>query len=174
MKTAILVGLALAMSGVGQAQIRGPVTTLRRPGETTLFSFRTANGKTAILCEGPKGAYLVYRFGTATKVELQYPPVLTANSWKKFTYYPYHRIATPQAERYRLSFSSGGNDYELVDMTEEMGVMGGDEDYVREVGVWVTTSKGKTVRIAGRQPTVQGDLVLSDEQRARVKQYDEE
>jgi hypothetical protein len=174
MKTATLVGLALAMGGEGRAQIRGPVNALRRPGETKLFSFRTASGKTAILCEGPKGAYLVYRFGTAAKVELQYPTVLTANSWKKFTYYPYHRIATPQAERYRLSFSSGGNDYELADMTEQMGIKGGDDDYVREVGVWVTTSKGKTVYIAGRQPTVQGDLVLSDEQQARVKQYGDE
>jgi len=59
-------------------------------------------------------------------------------------------------------------------MTEQMGSKGGDDNYAREVGVWVTTSKGKTVRIVGRQATVQGDLMLSDEQQARVKQYGDE
>jgi hypothetical protein len=93
--------------------------------------------------------------------------VLTTASWKKFTYYPYYRIATPQAERYYLSFSSGGNAYELFDTTEQEGVTGGDDDYVRSIGVSVSLPKGKLITIRGKQTSVQGDLVLSDE-RARV------
>jgi hypothetical protein len=160
--------LAVGVAGPAGAQLPGRINALRRPGETILFAFKTVSGKTVVLCEGAKGAYLVYRFGTATKVELQYPTVLTTASWKKFTYYPYHRIATPQAERYYLSFSSGGNAYELFDTTEQEGVTGGDDDYVRSIGVSVSLPKGKLITIRGKQTSVQGDLVLSDEQRARV------
>jgi hypothetical protein len=175
MKYLLLIGLlAVGVVTPGWAQVDGHLNALRRPGETKLFSFKTASGKTAVLCEGPRGAYLVYRFGTVTKVELQYPAVLTATSWRKFAYYPYHRTATPQAERYRLSFSSGGNGYELVDMTETVTTEGGDEECPREVGVWVTTSKGKIVRLVGKQTSVQGDLLLSEEQQARVKMYGDE
>jgi hypothetical protein len=72
--------LAVGVSAPAWGQIPGRINALRRPGETRLFSFETANGKTAVLCEGAKKAHLVYRFGTAAKVELQYPIILTASS----------------------------------------------------------------------------------------------
>lgn len=65
--------------------------TLCQIGETPVFSFKTNGGKVATLCRGPKGSYLVYRFGTAAKVELQYPDKLDASSWQKFTYWSYTR-----------------------------------------------------------------------------------
>jgi hypothetical protein len=174
MKKLLLAALLVVGAGRAWTQIPGRINALRRPGETMLFSFKTASGKTMVLCEGAKGAYLVYRFGTATNVELQYPTMLTATSWKKFTYYPYHRSATPQAERYFLSFSSGGNEYQLFDRTEQERVAGGDDDYVRYVGVSVTLPKGEVITIRGKQTSVQGDLTLSDEYRARVKQFGDE
>jgi hypothetical protein len=79
-------GLLAQLSPAASQPKPGP-DALRHAGETTLFSFVTASGKTALLCEGPKDAYLVYRFGTAAKTELQYPSVLDANSWQKFTYW---------------------------------------------------------------------------------------
>jgi hypothetical protein len=156
------------------AQIPGRVNALTRPGETKLFSFKTASGKTAVLCEGPKGAYLVYRFGTTTKVELQYPTVLTANSWKKFTYSSYHRIANPVAERYWLSFSNSGNEYQLFDMMDAATTKSGDEYYPRVVGISVTLPKGKNITIDGKSSSIQGNLELLDEQKARVKREEEE
>jgi hypothetical protein len=112
---------------------------------------------------------LVYRFGTAAKVELQYPAVLAANSWKKFTYSSYHRMANPVAERYRLSFKNGGTEYELFDMMDAVTTKDGDEVYPHEVGVVITLPKGKIITIKGKPSSVQGSLELLDEQRARVQ-----
>jgi hypothetical protein len=170
----VLAGLLLGVAAPGWAQIPDHVNALSRPGETKIFSFKTASGKTAVLCEGPKGSYLVYRFGTVTKVELQYPAVLTANSWRKFTYFSYHRMANPVAERYRLSFSNGGNEYALFDMTDAVTTESGDEDYARDVGVSVTLPKGKVITIDAKLSSVQGALVLTEEQQARVKHEEDE
>lgn len=148
---------------------------LRRAGETTLFSFVTAGGKTASLCEGPKAAYLVYRFGTAAKIELQYPSVLDATSWQKFTYWSYHRgggVANAGEELSRLSFKNGGIEYQLYDNTHAFVNKAKEEDYRREVGVYVVL-KGKEVRVVGKESSTVGDLYLTDDQRERVKVSEE-
>jgi hypothetical protein len=153
-----------------------PPDVLRRPGETTVFSFRTSRGKTVSLCEGPKAAYLVYRFGTAAKTELQYPAALNAGSWRKFTYWTYHRgggVANAGMEEYRISFKNEAAEYELTDRTEAYLTSSKEEDYRREVGLNVVVS-GKSLDITARQASVSGDLALSDEQRKRVKLAEEE
>ena len=148
---------------------------LRKPGETTVFSFITSSGKTASLCEGPGGAYLVYRFGTAAKTELQYPAVLDASSWRKFTYWAYHRgggMANAAEELHQLSFKNGDAEYQLYDDTHAFMNKAKEEDYRRQVGVYVLL-KGKEVRVAGKEPSISGDLYLTDEQRERVKVSEE-
>jgi hypothetical protein len=169
-----ILAVLLSVYVVAPAQVLGRVNALSRPGETKIFSFKTANGKTAVLCEGPKGAYLVYRFGTAIKVELQYPTVLTANSWRKFTYFSYHQSANPVAQRYWLSFSNSGNEYQLFDMMDAATTKSGAEYYPRVAGVSVILPKGKIITIDGKPSSVQGDLVLSDEQQTRMKKEEEE
>jgi len=140
---------------------------LRRPGETTVFSFVATNGKTVSLCEGPKGTYLVYRFGTAAKTELQYPATLDASSWSKFTYFRYFRgggVANAGLAEYRLSFRNGTVEYELYDRTHAEAGKGGVELYPREIGITVSVGRG----INGKVSTSQGVLSLSEEQRERV------
>ena len=61
------------------------------PNETLIFSFKTNNNKILTLCTDKNFNYLVYRFGTSQKVELQYPEVLDKTSWDKFYFYSYHR-----------------------------------------------------------------------------------
>jgi hypothetical protein len=78
------------------------------------------------------------------------------------------------AERYWLSFSNSGSDYQLFDMTEQEHIAGGDDDYVRYVGVSVTLPKGKIITIRSKQTSVQGDLALSDEYRTRMKKGESE
>ena len=144
---------------------------LHRPGETTVFSFETTSGKAASLCEGPQHAYLVYRFGTATKTELQYPAVLDARSWRKFIYSAYHRgggVANAGMEHYTLSFQNGGAEYTLTDHTEAYLMKNKEENYRREVSLDVVLN-GKPLTVTVRQASVNGDLFLSDEQRERVK-----
>lgn len=142
---------------------------LRRPGETTVLSFVTSSGKMASVCEGPKRAYLVYRFGTATKTELQYPAVLDASSWRKFTYSAYHRpggVENAGMENHELSFKNGKAEYTLIDHTEAYSRKGGEENYRRTVSLNVFLNK--LLDIAVRQSSVNGSLYFGDEERELV------
>jgi hypothetical protein len=144
---------------------------LRRPGETTLFSFVTERGKTVSLCEGPKSAYLVYRFGTAAKVELQYPAVLDASSWKKFTYSWYFRgggLANAGHSDAQLVFHNGKVTYELYDMAHAEEGDDGEETFLREVGMHISTSAGPIADISGDELAAQGGIMLNDELRERA------
>ena len=177
MKTWLLtvaVPLGLA-AGPPPAQPPKPApNVLRQPGETTIFSFKTSRGKTVSLCEGPKGRYLVYRFGTAAKTELQYPAVLDASSWQKFTYFGYHRSAIPVSNYYRLSFSNGGIKYELYDREEEVIDEDGNEGYPREVGITVDVPKGSNAVFEAEASSVYGGVMLTEEQQQRVKMEGDE
>jgi hypothetical protein len=164
-KLALAAPLWLA-TGMAPATKPAP-DVLRRPGETTVFSFVAANGKTVSLCEGPKSAYLVYRFGTAAKTELQYPAALDAGSWSKFTYFRYLRgggVANAGLEEYRLSFRNGNVEYELYDRTRAEAGKGGEELYPREIGIDISAARS----ITGKASNSRGGLALSDEQRERV------
>jgi uncharacterized protein YqkB len=138
-----------------------PANLCCQVGETIIFSFVTKAGKTAALCRGPKGAYLVYRFGTAAKLELQYPAKLDAGSWRKFTYWFYTRGGGAQnsgIEDYRLTFENNGAQYTLSDQTTAYYNKQQEEDYRREVAIEVSVN-GKDVSIAGNPETVVGELV---------------
>jgi hypothetical protein len=149
---------------------------LRRPGETTVFSFVTSHGKTVSLCEGPRGKYLVYRFGTAAKLELQYPRVLDGSSWQKFTYDEYHRgggAHNAGRDTHRLSFSVGSIDYVLMDETLDLYNRKHEEVERRTTDIWVY-GKEKATRITGRAYTASQYLELDDAQRKKVKAPDDE
>jgi len=166
--TALCLAVGTSLFGQGKPA----PDALRRPGETTFFSFVTRSGKTVALCEGPKGAYLVYRFGTAAKVELQYPAVLDASSWRKFTYFRYTRgggLANAGRSEYRLSFRNGKVNYELYDMEHAEADKDGDEIYLRDVGITVADG----VDISGKNSTVRGSLYLDSEERERVTMSEE-
>jgi hypothetical protein len=138
----------------------GGTPTLARAGETTVFAFQTKSGKTAALCRGAKGAYLVYRFGTAAKVELQYPAKLDASSWQKFTYWSYTRgggAANAGVESAQLRFENGGVAYTLTDETRAYYTRQHEEDYRRAVGIDVTVNS-KTISVNGVSSTAVGDL----------------
>lgn len=55
------------------------------PGETPVITFVTASGKRAMVAREANNGYLVYRFGSKSGVELEYPPK-DKSSWKKFSY----------------------------------------------------------------------------------------
>jgi hypothetical protein len=124
-----------------------------------VFSFVTGRGKIACLCEGPKQAYLTYRFGTAAKVDLQYPAVLDRGSWKKFTYAFYYRgggVDNAGVDNNQVSFSNGGVRYRLYqDYSAEEEAKNGDGE---DVGIEVTV-KGKTSRIGAKGGTVFGNIL---------------
>ena len=175
MQTPKLLAVALwlaATPAVGGQRKPAPNDALRRPGEATMFSFRTYRGKTVSLCEGPKRAYLVYRFGTAAKVELQYPAVLDASSWQKFTYHKHYYDGTNNAYEAvnQLSFTIGTVEYVLFDNKYGFLDEHKQNDYYRKIGIDVSMKYArKGARISGSDESTSGNLYLTDDQRARVK-----
>ena len=168
--------LCLVVGMMPASQSKPAPDVLRRPGEMTILSFITENGKMASLCEGPNHAYLVYRFGTVAKTELQYPAVLDASSWRKFTYWAYHRpggVENAGMENYQLSFRNGGAEYTLIDHTEAYLMKSKEENYRRTVSLDVVLN-GKPLNIIVRQTSVNGDLYLDDESRKLVRLEEEE
>lgn len=60
------------------------------PNEQTLFAFETFEGKKMVLAKDTADGYIVYRFGSYHKIELEYPEK-NKDSWNKFTYSYYFR-----------------------------------------------------------------------------------
>ncbi len=57
------------------------------PNEKSVFSFKTKNGKKAVLAKDTADNYLVYRFGSNIKVELEFPEKENRRkSWDSFQY----------------------------------------------------------------------------------------
>jgi len=73
------------------------------PNEVVLFSFKTDNGKIVTINKDKDDKYIVYRFGTKNKVELQYPDTLK-NDWNDFTYSYYLRGGGQSNEGMELNY----------------------------------------------------------------------
>jgi hypothetical protein len=73
------------------------------PNEVVLYSFKTENGKVVTINKDKDDNYLVYRFGTKSKIELQYPAALN-NNWKDFFYSYYLRGGGPGNEGLDLNY----------------------------------------------------------------------
>lgn len=90
---------------------------LVKQGEEVQFSFRLVHSKkTVVVCKGANSKYLVYRFGTSDKVELQYPAQLDTNSWKLFKYRGYTRGGGKEnlaRGEYTLEFTNKEISYKL-------------------------------------------------------------
>jgi hypothetical protein len=59
--------------------------------EEIILSFNTKNHKKMILAKDKKNEYVVYRYGTLNKIELEYPVNKNKQSWDRFTYSYYFR-----------------------------------------------------------------------------------
>jgi hypothetical protein len=105
--------LALLFSAV-TVHAKGLCTTK----EEVIISFQVKkSAKMASVCKGDAASYLVYRFGTPQKIELQYPQKLDASSWDKFRFEGYHRGGGKQnagMDLYSLSFNIGEYEYEIA------------------------------------------------------------
>ena len=133
--------------------------------EKVIFSFKTTSSKTISICAAKDESYLVYRFGTKNKVELEFPES-KAGSWEKFTFY-HQRGDGGTMEDYGVNwygeylfFINGASRYEIYNV-QTYNRSGETEE---KVGITVThiTSKKDTV-IKGVPGSRKGDLsVLRD------------
>ena len=113
---------------------------LKKSDEVVVFGFKLKNGKIVSLCRQKDNTYLVYRFGSIKKVELQYPAAPGRSSWKLFRYSGYVRSGGAQndaLESYTISFVNNGVNYKIHE----------DGNYKRpfvSVGIAVTINKKQT------------------------------
>lgn len=59
--------------------------------EEIVYTFSTRKGKIMMLAKDKQNKYLVYRFGTKDKIELEFPGEKNEQSWKKFKFSYYLR-----------------------------------------------------------------------------------
>ena len=120
---------------------------LKKANELIVTSFTIAGkGKMAVVCKDSSDMYLVYRYGTPTKIELAYPEVLDTNSWHEFYYYNYHRgggIANEGMDEINLSFINKGIKYRVYET-----YYSGDE--LRTIGI--------LIKFGDKEIDLQGDF----------------
>lgn len=128
------------------------------PNEENIISFTTQNGKIATLSKDKNNQYIVYRFGTKDKIELEYPEK-NKNSWDKFKFSFYHRGGGKENSGMELD-----NVWFTIDEFEYAvfsAYHAGDESNAEsfEVGVKVQNlNTGKETRIMAEKNSVKGSL----------------
>lgn len=125
--------------------------------EEVLISFKTEDSpKTLSVCvEKNQSEYIVYRFGTKEKIELEFPSN-KVDSWNKFTYSYYLRgggeINEGMDSNY-LSFENG--EYEYCIYEEYFS-----KDKSKLVGIKITNkTTNKEINIKGSSDLVKGSLI---------------
>lgn len=123
--------------------------------ELVVLSFKTKKNKQIVICRDKDNKYLVYRFGSQTKVELQFPDKLDQSSFKKFDYSSYFRgggIDNLGMSLDYLSFINGGYRYVIYKTYASESV--GNED---EIGIRIIHLKtNKETKIEGDFNSLEG------------------
>ena len=130
-----------------------PGDCLCQKNEQVVFSFLTSKKKMVSVCSEKDDRYLVYRYGTAKNIELQYPAVLDETSWQKFELYSYFRgggVENAGVDEKHLSFTNEGVTYVLFEDYQAIGNK-------VEIGIWVTSEQRATT-LRGLLRSKIGDL----------------
>ncbi|TFF35216.1 hypothetical protein [Mucilaginibacter psychrotolerans] len=139
-RTILFISMLLGIAQLSCAQKIKNFGLLKKADEVVVFGFKLKNGKIAALCRQKDNTYLVYRFGSVTKVELQYPAAPASSSWQLFRYSGYIRNGGAQnsaLESYTISFVNNGVNYKLYQW--------GDYKHpFINVGIEVTINKKQT------------------------------
>ncbi|WP_432670120.1 hypothetical protein [Flavobacterium sp. SM2513] len=137
---------------------------LLKKHENLIYSFKIKDSEKRVsIAVAEKGTYIVYRFGTKTKIELEYVAELTDET-KKFKYYKDDRtLVPPRNYLEHLSFKKGDYDYSVfnnyIESTPEKGI---DIPTQNGVGIRVRNIKtGKISVLEADQNSIQGALGLA-------------
>jgi hypothetical protein len=126
------------------------IGTFVLPNEVVVLSFKTKKKKQVFLCRDKDDRYLVYRFGSKSKVELQFPEKLDETSFRKFEYSSYFRgggVENLAMNLDYLSFTNSGYRYVIYKTYASESV--GHED---EVGIRVIHQKTQ------KETSIEGDF----------------
>jgi len=142
----------------GSAGAPGTPSQLCTQGETILIGFQMKkSSKFAAICTNKKEDYIVYRFGTPAKVDLEYPKE-KKDSWNKFTYKRDgigcdHRVGLAAS----LVFQNGPVRYRVREVCglQPIETLKQDQDNTPtySYSIEVTDTKtNKTTSLEGREP----------------------
>lgn len=110
-----------------------------------------------VLAKDKENEYIIYRFGTEKKIELEYPKEKNKQSWDKFTCFYYHKPGGPENGALYLSsvsFKNGAYEYTIINNTYLT-----EEEDEHRIGILITNAeKGMTKTILGVYETVEGSL----------------
>lgn len=136
--------------------------------EEVLLSFKMANSsKTLSICiSKTQPDYIVYRFGTKDKIELEFPEN-KLDSWSKFTYSYYLRgggSGNEGMDLNYLSFENGGFKYEIY---QEFTA----KDNITNIGIKVIDQvTNKETDIKGLSDSIEGSLInLRDNKKIKIE-----
>jgi hypothetical protein len=132
--------------------------------EKTVISFSTKAKKILSLCAGTNNSYLAYRYGVVNRIELQFPSKLDASSWKKFEFYGVSRGGgkiNAGFGDYSVVFENGTSQYTIYQQWS-------DEDNSYDIGVAISSDKGRQLTIKGLTQTQEGSLVLLGNERDKI------
>lgn len=122
-----------------------------------------------LICNQKDDKYLVYRFGTKDKIELQYPGVLNATSWKSFRYSGYSRGGGSRnlaMEMHSFTFTNNKVVYKITEDWEA-------EHNENSAGIIINTN-GKKIELPGRASSKNGSLGLLRDKVDLIHNYYEE
>lgn len=136
--------------------------------EEVLFYFKvTQSAKALAICTSTNQPdYIVYRYGTREKIELEFP-ASKVESWQQFTYSYYLRGGGPGNEGLDLNylrFGNGGYKYEVYQVYSAA-------DDAMQVGVRITDkATNKRTEIKGVSESMKGSLaVLRENTKIRIE-----
>ncbi|MDF3077254.1 MAG: hypothetical protein K0S09_1143 [Sphingobacteriaceae bacterium] len=127
-----------------------------RRNEKLIYSFTTTNNKKVVLAKDINDGYIVYRFGTSDKIELEYPQT-NKTSWKLFNYSHWLRGGGVMNEGMDLNyvhFIKGNYKYVIYDTYFALGSKS-------SIGIYVINlTTNKRVDIQGVKKTRKGTLTV--------------
>jgi len=143
-------------------QVKEPTnpSALQQYDEKILFSFKTEKGKTMNIILHQDEKYIVYRFGTENKLELQFPEDLT-NTFEQFSYNFYFRGGAAANAGLDLNYLSFTGDTHKFIIFQEYSADGEEgEGESESVGIRIVNLKTKEeIEIKGINSTVSGHLM---------------
>lgn len=147
-KITVYLFLLVSVSSKLNAQLN---TQLCKFNEVIVFAFKFKNKKWVSVCKEKNEKYIVYRSGTAAKIDLQFPSVLDSSSWHKFIFQGYMRGGGKENEAMNfanLYFTNNGinytvyEDYTIVQNKSTCGVLVKINDKTTDLNGILSTRKG--------------------------------
>lgn len=126
--------------------------------EESIFSFKLKNGKTMMLAKEKNNRYIIYRFGTESHIDFEFPKK-DSTSWSHFTYNYYFRGGGKEnagLDIDNLIFDNLGFKY-VVFSSYAAGDEKNQESF--SIGIIITDKKNnKKTIIKGRKNSEMGSL----------------